>query len=175
MTPTHAQAQRRGALQSAVDAAALCTTGDPDAFFRADRESAFDWQVRRESARRVCAGCPALAACAELALRDGDGRATEDDMVRGGLSGPELAARRVLDANRLAAAVKADGDDEGARLDALTVLVTRTAAASPDRSGGHRAGDRAQAAQNTAVRELVGQVHEIRAARRARGGWGTAA
>ncbi|MFG3384370.1 WhiB family transcriptional regulator [Streptomyces sp. NPDC047999] len=171
MTPPHARAARRGVLQHAVDTAAVCTGLDPEVFFRADREAGADWRPRRDDALRVCAGCPARTACAELALRDGEGRADEDDMVRAGLTGPQLAAQRVLQADRLAVAVAADRDTEGARLDALTTQLLRTAVKNPDRT----AGDRAQAAQNQLVRELAAQVRQIRAARRARGGWGAAA
>lgn len=175
MTPIDARAMRRGVLQQLVDEGAFCAASYPDQFFRLDGESAVAWQPRREVARRVCAGCPARAACAELALRDRDGRAADDDMVRGGLSGPELAAQYVLHADRLADAIEADRDTEGARLDALSVQLARTAIKNPDKAGGQRSASAAQAAQNTAVRELAGQVRTIRTARRVRAGWEAAA
>ncbi|MFB7598385.1 WhiB family transcriptional regulator [Streptomyces sp. NPDC056160] len=175
MTSEHAQRSRRDVLQAAVAAAGVCRTVDPDAFFRAEGEQYITWQARRAEAIRVCTGCPVRAACEELALRDEDGRATEDDMVRGGLTGPELAAVRAHHAERLAAAVDADRDTEGQRLDALTVQLQRAAVKNPDKAAGHRTASRAQTAHNAEVRNLVAQIREIRTARRARTGWRTAA
>ncbi|MEU0373409.1 WhiB family transcriptional regulator [Streptomyces sp. NPDC006283] len=171
MTSAQARQARRPVLQAAVDTAAGCTGADPDLFFRADNEPQITWQARRTDAQRLCAVCPVRAACEELALRDRDGRADVDDMVRGGLTGPELAARRVLQADRLYTAVDADRDTEGARLDALTVELRRAAIKNPDKAGGHRGQGRAQTAQNAEVRELAAQVRQIRTARRARAGW----
>jgi WhiB family redox-sensing transcriptional regulator len=175
MTPTQARQARRAVLQAAVDTAAVCTSVDPDLFFRADNEPQITWQARREYAVRVCTGCPVRAACAELALRDGDGRTDVDDMVRGGLTGPELAAVRGHQEQRLAAAVDADRDVEGRRLDDLAVELRRVAVKNPDKAGGHRTQDRAQAAQNAEVRGLVAQIRQIRTARRTRAGWEAAA
>lgn len=176
MTPEQARQSRRTTLQAAVDTAAACTSIDPDAFFRADGEQYTVWQARRAEAIGVCAMCPVRAACEELALRDGDGRVDSDDMVRGGLTGPELAARRARQADRLAAAVDADRDSEGRRLDELIAELRRAALKNPDKAaGGHRTGQRAQAAQNAQVRLLADQIREIRTARRARAGWSVAA
>ncbi|MFD4974612.1 WhiB family transcriptional regulator [Streptomyces sp. NPDC058424] len=175
MTPDQARQSRRAVLQAAVDTAAACTTLDPDAFFRADREHQITWQARRADAIRVCTGCPVRAACEELALRDGDGRADVDDMVRGRLTGPELAAVRTRQADRLAAAIDADRDTEGKHLDDLTAELQRTVLKNPDKAGGHRTADRAQTAQNTKVRLLAGQIRVIRTSRRARAGWKAAA
>jgi WhiB family redox-sensing transcriptional regulator len=171
MTPTQARQARRAVLQAAVDTAAVCTSADPDLFFRADNEPQITWQARRSQAQRLCSVCPVRAACEELALRDGDGHAGVDDMVRGGLTGPELAAVRADHRERLAAAVDADRDIEGRRLDELTVELRRVAIRNPDKAGGHRAQDRAQAAQNAEVRSLVARIRQIRIARRARAGW----
>ncbi|MFB7795195.1 WhiB family transcriptional regulator [Streptomyces sp. NPDC056086] len=175
MAPDQARQSRRAVLQVAVDTAAVCTTLDPDAFFREDREQQITWQARRADAIRVCTGCPVRAACEELALRDGDGRADVDDMVRGGLTGPELAAARAHQADRLAAAIDADRDTEGQCLDDLTAELQRTVLKNPDKAGGHRTADRAQAAQNTQVQFLAAQIRVIRTARRARAGWKAAA
>jgi WhiB family redox-sensing transcriptional regulator len=175
MTPEQARQSRRTTLQAAVDTAAACTFIDPDAFFRAVGEQFTVWQARRAEAISVCAKCPARAACEELTLRDGDGRADADDMVRGGLTGPELAARRARQAGRLAVAVDADRDREGRRLDELIAELGRAALKNPDKAGGHRIGQRAQAAQNAQVRLLADQIREIRTARRARAGWSVAA
>ncbi|MEU3038124.1 WhiB family transcriptional regulator [Streptomyces griseoaurantiacus] len=175
MTPEQARRSRRQALRSAVDTAAVCTGIDPGAFFREDGEQQIVWQARRADAVRVCAGCPVRAACEELALRDGDGRPDVDDMVRGGLTGPALAAARGRHSARLTAAVAADRDTEGRRLDELTAQLQRVAVKNPDKTGGHRGASRAQAAQNEEVRSLADQIRSIRTARRARAGWRTAA
>ncbi|MET9425726.1 WhiB family transcriptional regulator [Streptomyces sp. NPDC006540] len=171
MTPTQARHARRAVLQAAVDTAAMCPGADPELFFRGDREPQITWQARRNEAQRLCSACPVRAACEELALRDGDGRLDVDDMVRGGLTGPELAAIRADQDQRLAAAVDADRDIEGRRLDELTIELRRAAIKSPDKAGGHRTHDRAQAAQNAEVRSLVARIRQIRTARRARAGW----
>ncbi|MGW5098194.1 WhiB family transcriptional regulator [Streptomyces nodosus] len=174
MTPEQTRQSRRAVLQAAVDTAAACATFTPDAFFREDGEQQITWQARRAEAIRVCIGCPVRAACEELALRDGDGRANVDDMVRGGLTGPELAAVRTRQADRLAAAIDADRDAEGQRLDDLTAELKRTVLKNPDKAGGHR-GSRAQAEQNTQVQLLTDQIRVIRKARRTRAGWKAAA
>ncbi|EYT77979.1 transcription factor WhiB [Streptomyces sp. Tu 6176] len=175
MTSEQARRSRRADLQAAVDAAGACVGTDPAAYFREDHEQQVVWQARRAEALRVCSACPVRAACEELALRDGDGRAAEDDMVRGGLTGPELAAVRTHHAERLAAAIDADRDAEGQRLDALIVQLQRTAVKNPDKASGHRTASRAQAAQNSEVRLLADQIRQIRTARRARAGWEAAA
>ncbi|MFJ3106547.1 WhiB family transcriptional regulator [Streptomyces sp. NPDC086835] len=175
MTPTQARLARRAVLQTAVDTAAVCTGADPDLFFRGDREPQITWQARRSYAQRLCSACPVRAACEELALRDGDGRPDVDDMVRGGLTGPELAAVRADQGRRVAGAVDADRDVEGRRLDELAVELRRAAVKNPDKAGGHRAQDRAQAAQNAEVRSLVARIRQIRTARRVRAGWEAAA
>ncbi|MGW0669798.1 WhiB family transcriptional regulator [Streptomyces sp. NPDC002746] len=176
MTSTQARHTRRAVLQAAVDANARCHGADLDLFFRGDREHHTTWQARRTAALRLCAGCPARAACEELALRDGDGR-DQDDMVRGGRTGPELTAARTTQTLRLAAAVDADRDTEGRHLDQLTVALRRTATAVTDRTvqGRRIPPTQAQEQQNTRVRELAAQIRQIRTARRVRTGWGVAA
>ncbi|WP_299541784.1 WhiB family transcriptional regulator [uncultured Streptomyces sp.] len=177
MTSTQARHTRRAVLQTAVDAGARCATADPDLFFRGDDEPATDWQARRADAVRLCVGCPARTACMELALRDGDGRATRDDMVRAGLTGPELAAARDRQAVRLAAAVDADRDTEGQELDRLVVKLRAEAITSPDsvRYGAVRSTALRTAAQTDRLRTLAAQIRQIRTARRARAGWEVAA
>ncbi|MDQ0847576.1 WhiB family transcriptional regulator [Streptomyces sp. V1I6] len=178
MTPERAQASRRGALQSAIDVLAVCTAADPELFFRGDREQQDSWQARRSDAQRLCGICPVRAACAELALRNGEGRADVDDMVRGGLTGPELAEARKEQADRLTAAVDADRDTEGRRLDLLTIQLSKEAIVFPEKSGSHKtrkARDAAVEAQQVTVRLLADQIRETRSARRARSGWGVAA
>ncbi|WP_326701873.1 WhiB family transcriptional regulator (plasmid) [Streptomyces sp. NBC_01754] len=177
MTSTQAQHTRRAVLQAAIDANAHCHDADLDLFFRGDREHHTTWQARRTEALRLCAGCPARAACEELALRDGDGRAGQDDMVRGGRTGLELADARDAQAVRLAAAVDADLDTEGRRLDRLTADLRVAATADTDRTVKGRRVPPAQVQdqQNTRVRELADEVRQIRTARRARAGWEVAA
>ncbi|MEU3464768.1 WhiB family transcriptional regulator [Streptomyces sp. NPDC006733] len=157
MTASRAWHLRRPALQAAVDAGSRCNGLDPDLFFRGDGEQHITWQARRTEAVRVCATCPARAACRELALRDADGDAQADDRVRGGLTGPELADTRDRQEQRLAAASATDRDQEWATLVALTKEMRTKAVRSPR------------------VRELAEQARTIRTARRARAGWSTAA
>ncbi|MFI5621485.1 WhiB family transcriptional regulator [Streptomyces sp. NPDC051567] len=170
MTSLQARHTRRAVLQAAIDSGARCTPADADLFFRADGEHQADWQLRRADAVRLCAGCPVRAACAELALRDGDGNQLVDELVRGGLAGTELATLREDQAVRLAAAVAADRDTEGRLLDTLAGELRTEARRSPDPRVPARG-----AAQHQRIRTLADQIHEIRTARRARAGWGVAA
>ncbi|POG43447.1 hypothetical protein BV881_31860 [Streptomyces sp. ZL-24] len=89
-------------LQAVVDVGSRCAGLDAGAWFRGDDEPAADWRPRRDSAIRVCTGCPVRAECEELALRNGDGEPDADELVRAGLTGPELAAVREHQAERLA-------------------------------------------------------------------------
>ncbi|WP_371611852.1 WhiB family transcriptional regulator [Streptomyces clavifer] len=177
MTSTQARHTRRAVLQSAVDVGAVCAGVDPGLFFRADGERQIAWQARRAEAIRLCTGCPVRAACEELALRDGDGRSDADELVRAGLTGPELAAVRSAHTVRLAAAVDADRDTEGRRLDTLMTRLHREAGTSPDpsRNGGPRSVALRATAQNDRLRALAVRIRQIRSARRARAGWGVAA
>lgn len=179
MTSTQARHTRRAVLQAAVDGYARCRGADIDVdlFFRGDGEQHTTWQARRTEALCFCAGCPVRAACEELALRDGEGRADRDDMVRGGRTGAGLAAARTAQAVRLSAAVDADRDTEGRLLDRLTVELSVAATADTDRTVHGRRVPPAQVLeqQNTRVRALASQIAQIRTARRARAGWGVAA
>ncbi|MFJ2900254.1 WhiB family transcriptional regulator [Streptomyces sp. NPDC087218] len=177
MTSTQARHTRRAVLQSAIDAGARCARMDSDMWFRADDESTHDWQTRRTTAQRICAGCPARAACEELALRNGDGEPEVDDLVRAGYTGPELAAIRTHQERHLAAAVAADQDTDGRHLRDLTVLVQTEAISSLDQRqhGVRKSPAKVQAEQNQLVRMLAARINEIRTARRARAGWGVAA
>ncbi|MDJ1645154.1 WhiB family transcriptional regulator [Streptomyces pakalii] len=176
MTPAQARRTRRAVLQAVVDAGSRCAGLNADAWFRADDETADGWQPRRDSAIRLCTGCPVRAACEELALRNGDGEHDADELVRAGLTGPELAAVRDHQADRLAVAADLDRDTEGRRLDELTVKLRFAATKNPDKSAGAvRTVAASQAAQNAEVRNLAGQVREIRTTRRARAGWEVAA
>ncbi|MCP2365779.1 hypothetical protein HD597_012883 [Nonomuraea thailandensis] len=67
-------------LSRQVQQQGVCRTADdPDAWFppepnRSGRESKEAWQARRaayeQTAERLCGGCPARAACLELALQE---------------------------------------------------------------------------------------------------------
>ncbi|GGX39892.1 transcription factor WhiB [Streptomyces chryseus] len=178
MTSTQARHMRRAVLQSVVDAGATCAQAgslDSGEWFREEGEGIGVWRTRSRALLRVCAACPAMDACRELALRDGDGDSTSDDMVRGGLTGQQLAKARGKQAERLAAAVAADRDPEWRRLVDLTVQLRREAVKTPDKAGGQRRQGAAQEVQNRRVRELASQVRQLRTARRARTGWGEAA
>ncbi|WLQ69194.1 MULTISPECIES: transcription factor WhiB [Streptomyces] len=177
MTSTQARHTRRAVIQAAVDSSAARAGGDPDLYFCADDQGLAAWQARRTEAIRLRTGCPVRAACEELALRDGDGRPDTDEMVRAGRTGRELAAHRAAHTERLAAAVDADRDTEGRRLDTLTTQLQHEASTNPDssRNGGPRAIALRTAAQNDRLRTLSAQIHQIRAARPARAGWAVAA
>ncbi|WP_406327346.1 WhiB family transcriptional regulator [Streptomyces sp. NBC_01617] len=177
MTSNQARHTRRSVLQSAIDAGARCATADPDLWFRTDGEPQITWQARRAEAIRVCTGCPVRAVCKELALRDGDGNHRVDDMVRGGLSGAQLAVARTAEADRLTAAVDADQDTQGRLLDDLSVELRTQAGLNPDgrRKGGRLRQDENRTEQNLRIRALAASIRQIRTARRARAGWGVAA
>ncbi|MER5503128.1 WhiB family transcriptional regulator [Streptomyces sp. NPDC002466] len=177
MTSTQARHTRRAVLQAAVDAGARCTGADPDLWFRGDDEPDTDWQTRRTTAQRICAGCPARAACEELALRNDDGEPDVDDLVRAGYTGPELAAIRTHQERRLAAAAAADQDTDGRQLRDLTVLVQTETISSLDKRqhGTRRSPTKVQKEQNHLIGMLTARINEIRTARRARAGWGVAA
>ncbi|MEV8311871.1 WhiB family transcriptional regulator [Streptomyces flavidovirens] len=178
MTSTQARHTRRAVLQAAVEAGAACAqlgSLDPGEWFREDGEGIGVWRTRSRELLRVCKGCPVLNACQELALRDGDGDQSSDELVRGGMTGQQLARSRARQTKRLAAAVAADQDTEWRELVDLTVQLHREAIKNPDKAGGQRRQAMAQAAQNTRVRELAAQVRQIRSARRTRTGWGVAA
>ncbi|WP_327713747.1 WhiB family transcriptional regulator (plasmid) [Streptomyces sp. NBC_00464] len=174
MTSTQARHTRRAVLQSALDTGARCFGADPDNWFRADREPYIEWQARRAEAVRFCAGCPVKAACEELALRNGDGDADADDLVRGGRTGQELAAMRAAQAESLAAAGDADQDTEQRELRNLTVLVQKEVTSSLDRQkdGRRLPASQVQAEQNQLVQMLTARIGDVRSARRARIGWG---
>ncbi|MER5556341.1 WhiB family transcriptional regulator [Streptomyces sp. NPDC002793] len=176
MTSTQARHTRRAVLQAAVDAGARCTGMDLDLWFRADDEPDTDWHARCLEAIRLCTGCPMRAACEELALRNGDGEADADDLVRAGLTGPELAAVRTAQAERLALAVDADRDTEGRQLDTLMAQLHAEASLNPDssRNGGRRAIALRTSTQNHRLRTLATQIRQIRTVRRTRNGWGVA-
>ncbi|WUT01716.1 WhiB family transcriptional regulator (plasmid) [Streptomyces sp. NBC_00708] len=177
MTSTQARHTRRAVLQAVVDAGTRCNSVDPELWFRADEEPDTEWHPRRAQAIRICTGCPVRAACEELALRDGDGQPDADDMVRAGLTGPELAAVRTVQAVRLAAAVAADRDTEQRELHDLLAQVQSEAVSTLDRKvdGVRVPTARVQAEQNVLVHMLTARIREIRTARRARTGWEVAA
>lgn len=86
--------QLRRALMRSV-----CYAIRPDvyAFYQEDGEPAADWRRRRtRTVRSHCSVCPVRAACAELALRDGDTQG-----VRGGLAPEKLQRRLLKEAPRL--------------------------------------------------------------------------
>ncbi|WDN56253.1 WhiB family transcriptional regulator [Streptomyces clavuligerus] len=87
---------------------------DVDSFFQEDGEPDADWKQRRtRTVRDHCTVCPVRAACAELALRDGDTAG-----VRGGLDPQKLDRRLAAESNRLKHARAADeqaGEEQRAR------------------------------------------------------------
>ncbi|MFE2274875.1 WhiB family transcriptional regulator [Streptomyces lavendulae] len=95
----------------------VCHTVQPDVdnFFQEDGEPDADWKQRRVRAvRDHCTVCPVRAACAELALRDGDTAG-----VRGGLAPQKLDRRLTAETTRLERARAADeqvGEEQHARI-----------------------------------------------------------
>ncbi|MGW1656611.1 WhiB family transcriptional regulator [Streptomyces atratus] len=110
LSPTAARLARRPVLQAAVDTSARCGQDRyRDLFDRNSSAPPATWAVQQAAARQLCAGCPARAACEELALRDGIGDRSSNNLVRGGRSGQELAiTREIRPPGRLAAAAAAD-------------------------------------------------------------------
>lgn len=84
----------------------VCLTADPDIghFYQEDEEPDTDWRRRRaQTVRDHCAVCPVRAACAELALREGDTAG-----IRGGLTPEKLKRRLVMERDRLDQALAQD-------------------------------------------------------------------
>ncbi|WP_372412009.1 WhiB family transcriptional regulator [Streptomyces luteireticuli] len=139
----------------------------PDEWFR-DDESDAEWADHAERLKAFCREvCPVMAECRELALRQGEGRSREDDVVRGGLSGFELLDLRVQDATRLRAEAAKDRSQlvewrrymaAAAAVHAAGAVITRPSA---ERSA------RARRQREAAVRRL----QEVRQERRARARW----
>ncbi|MGW1162555.1 WhiB family transcriptional regulator [Streptomyces sp. NPDC002519] len=84
----------------------VCLATDPDIghFYQDDGEADTDWRRRRaRTVRDHCSVCPVRAACAELALREGDTAG-----IRGGLTPERLKRRLAEERLRLDAAVTED-------------------------------------------------------------------
>jgi hypothetical protein len=84
----------------------VCLTADPDVdrFYQEDGESDADWRRRRaQTVRDHCSVCPVRAACAELALREGDTVG-----IRGGLNPEKLKRRLVMERDRIHQALAED-------------------------------------------------------------------
>ncbi|MFE9121526.1 WhiB family transcriptional regulator [Streptomyces sp. NPDC007172] len=95
----------------------VCHTVQPDVdnFYQEDGEPDADWQQRQaRTVRDHCTVCPVRAACAELALRDGDTVG-----VRGGLDPQKLTRRLAAETTRLERARATDEratDEQRARI-----------------------------------------------------------
>ncbi|MEU2873028.1 transcription factor WhiB [Streptomyces olivoreticuli] len=177
----HEQVQglRAPALRAAVDAGAACA--DPhnspsvEEWFRSDGEGVVEWTDRSAKLRDFCwQMCPVVAQCRELALRQGEGRPAQDDMVRGGLSGQELVDERTRDEDRLAEAV---AEDEHATVEWQAYQWAALWLAEQARSmvGSGAANEKARRANNARTREAAEELRSIRRVRRERAGWGEAA
>ncbi|GAA3163616.1 WhiB family transcriptional regulator [Streptomyces ramulosus] len=162
MSPARARGTRLPHLQTDVDAHASCAPHNTPAdqrqdWFRADGEPGAEWDARSIDLKSICESCPVLAQCREIALRL-DAPNAAPDMVRGGLTGAELRARRKRHRDSILRATAADhafldrGDEERRRIRALNTTIRAA----------HRP---------AAVEEL----RELRAARRRRAGWTRAA
>lgn len=180
LASTQPETMTRSALQAQVDTRARCAGGvDPSLFFHEDGPDP-TWPYRRAEALQVCAACPVVNACRELALRNGDGTSDADDMVRGGMTGRQLAQARRLQADRLIATAAAETDAEW---NELADLVRSRAELIHQGLGRHRPSGVAHAAQvarleardNEQIAVWADRISEIRTVRRARTGWGIAA
>lgn len=94
-------------LDTYVHARGKCAGAEDDETFFPDRE------ITVEEARAACAGCPVLAGCLELALRDEARAGGPPDGIRGGMTPDE---RYALIRNRRRRAQRA-----AARVDELAV------------------------------------------------------
>ena len=180
-TPGQPETTPRSVLQTQVNTKARCASGvDPNIFFRDDARSDPTWPARRIEALQTCETCPVMAACRELALRNGDGTLEADDMVRGGMTGRQLAQARTAQATRLAQIAVVEADTEWAELVGLfrsrTELIQRGLSRYRP-SGAPRSERVAQLEErdNKKITQWTDRIREIRADRRARTGWSTAA
>ncbi|WDN56433.1 hypothetical protein [Streptomyces clavuligerus] len=120
-SPVLARISRRLVLQARVDAGASCASAPAPGvgrveWFRGEREPYAAWKARTLLLLKVCGGCPARAACRELALRDLEGmdlNRGEDDMVRGGLLTGELRDLGTAQARDIEEAVARDDEAAG--------------------------------------------------------------
>lgn len=171
---TVVQEQRLPQLLDDVARGALCASAapgipKPDDWYRDEDEDGLAWRSRSTGLFSVCAACPVRAACAEAALRQGEGSPRRgEEMVRAGMTGAQLHAARVAQTERLADARREDDrarserlaiQDVAARLHGRLLLEQN---AVPEYS-------------NSRIRGLADDLAGLRAARRRRAGWNTAA
>ncbi|MGK5545696.1 WhiB family transcriptional regulator [Streptomyces sp. URMC 127] len=162
-----------------VDAGAACAdlrnAPLPEEWFRSEGETEAEWSFRAKVLGDFCREiCPVMAECQELALRQGEGRPWQDDMVRGGLSGHELVDERARDEERLALAV---ADDQRAAVEwqeYLQAALWQMKQASMVVGAG-AAKEEARRVSNDRAREAAARLQAIRRERRERAGWGEAA
>ncbi|MCD9196026.1 transcription factor WhiB [Streptomyces albireticuli] len=173
------QSLRAPALQAAVDAGAACADlrNAPlrEEWFREESEPEADWSFRARLLGDFCREmCPVMAECRELALRQGEGRSWQDDMVRGGLTGQQLVEERAREAERLAAAV---AEDQRATVE-WEVYMRAALRQLKEASVVIQAGaalEKARKESNARATEAAAELRAIRRQRRARAGWGEAA
>ncbi|WP_043463406.1 WhiB family transcriptional regulator [Kitasatospora sp. MBT66] len=164
-SPT-AETMRRPQLQAALanGHCSLLSLPAEDPFEREKSETTESWHTRRQlTIQNICGGCPAAAACEELALRD---RAYTG--VRGGLTEEELRQRARKQATRLAAARKADNHlhDQDTQIRQAYRQLNRACAVNSDRY-------KASAPQrHAAVTTARSKLAHLQAARRTENGWG---
>nr|BEK71274.1 hypothetical protein KPHV_85010 [Kitasatospora purpeofusca] len=164
-SPT-AATMRRPQLQAAIanGHCTLLSLSAKDPFERDKNETPENWHARRQlTIQNICGGCPAAAACEELALRD---RAYTS--VRGGLTEEELRQHARKQSTRLAAARKADDHlhDQDAQIRQAYRQLHRACAVNSDRYTA--SAPQRHAAVTTARSKLA----HLQAARRTENGWG---
>lgn len=149
----------------------VCLTADPDIrhFYQEDEEPDSDWRRRRaQTVRDHCSVCPVRAACAELALREGDTVG-----IRGGLHPEKLKRRRAMERDRLDQALAEDqraAERQQARI-AASREVQRLAGQYLGTSG--RPEKRSENIEN--IRQAARQRDELVTSHRLSAGWTTAA
>lgn len=177
LTAARARTLRLPVLNTIVEKAGRCArpgrdVPGPDDWFRDDDEPNTAWCTRRAALLDFCAGCPALAACREVALRL-DAPLADGDMVRGGMTGDQLATMRRSEKHRasIKAAIKADEDDPHSDLERRQI--TALAAQLRDAVLAHNDPRRTSSAHK--IRAMSDELRARRAARRAKTGWAQAA
>ncbi|MEU7075725.1 WhiB family transcriptional regulator [Streptomyces narbonensis] len=158
--------QLRQAMKYSV---CLATDPDPNHFYQQDEEPDADWHRRgAQTVRDYCSVCPVRAACAELALREGD-----TDGIRGGLTPEKRMRRLAMERDRLDRALAEDqraAQEQQARIDAARE-VQRLASQYLGSSG--KPHNRQQNLEN--IRQAAQRRQELVASHRRTAGWTVAA
>lgn len=142
---------------------------DVDDFYQEDDEPDDEWKQRRaRTVRDYCTVCPVRAACAELALRDGDTLG-----IRGGLVPEELEQRLDAESGRVAAA-RAEDERVASSQQARIAAGAEVQRLAGQYLGGSVPADKREK-NRLAVSEALKRRDELVAAHRRDAGWTDAA